>query len=337
MATLRKRRLPSHLARPSPPLTHFQKLVRRGPPVPSDASFNRLDYTRPVPLLSRQPFLEQFTSYELQHFTLHGHTMSHCRWVATPGADQLTHLDRLERARRDPFFRPYAELAIRQFKSRMPHEPVRVSVEGFQPPGANPAALGPGSPAAPPPPTAPSPIAGLICAAAAAGHVVPLPRQPGFPSPEPRISLVLPEPTPLELRGSPPLDPVDRIQPPEPSETENMAQVPSAGVPLDSLEPPDTPQAPEEHVNAIPPAHMPDTDEHGRDVRLLLLEMSDVFALSKFDVGGVDPDKWGYFRIDTGDHPPIFSAKRRLSHTENQQLKQTRARVCHGRHHRGRR
>ena len=138
MATLRKRRLPSHLARPSPPLTHFQKLVRRGPPVPSDASFNRLDYTRPVPLLSRQPFLEQFTSYELQHFTLHGHTMSHCRWVATPGADQLTHLDRLERARRDPFFRPYAELAIRQFKSRMPHEPVRVSVEGFSAPRSQP-------------------------------------------------------------------------------------------------------------------------------------------------------------------------------------------------------
>ena len=92
-ATLRKRRLPSHLTRPSPPLTHFQKLVRRGPSVPSDASFNRFDFTRPVPLLTEQPFLEQFTSYELQHFTLHGHVMRHCRWVATPTADQVVLLD----------------------------------------------------------------------------------------------------------------------------------------------------------------------------------------------------------------------------------------------------
>ena len=132
-ATLRKRRLPSHLARPSPPLTHFQKLVRRGPSVPSDASFNRFDYSHPVPLLSRQPFLEQFTSYELQHFALHGHVMRHCRWVATPTADQVVLLDRLERARRDPFFRPYAESAIRRFNSRLPHEPAEVVVEGFQP------------------------------------------------------------------------------------------------------------------------------------------------------------------------------------------------------------
>lgn len=97
------------------------------------------------------------------------------------------------------------------------------------------------------------------------------------------------------------------------------ACIPSDALPLDEPEQ-QTPQTIEEHVAGIPAAHLPPDPAKATTMRALLLELGAAFSLYKFDIGTVDPVKYGYFEIDTGEEAPYWEPQRRLSFQERKQL-----------------
>lgn len=79
-------------------------------------------------------------------------------------------------------------------------------------------------------------------------------------------------------------------------------------------------QTPEEHVNNIPDTHLPSDPAKAQEIRDILLESPTALSLYKFDIGYIDPEKYGYARIDTGDAVPYYEPPRRFSHLEKQAL-----------------
>ena len=117
-------------------------------------------------------------------------------------------------------------------------------------------------------------------------------------------------PTPAGA-SDPPLDPT--------SSQQVVPSIPSGALPLDAPEV-DSPQTVEQHILSIPPAHLPECSLQRAEMSALLLDCGPVFSLYKFDVGTVDPQRWGYFEIDTADAEPFWESPRRLSHLERVQL-----------------
>ena len=67
---------------------------------------------------------------------------------------------------------------------------------------------------------------------------------------------------------------------------------------------------------------MPTDPDKAHDIREMLLCNKGAFSLYKFDIGNVDPTKYGYFEIDTGDEEPHWEQQRRRSNTEREALHQ---------------
>ena len=100
--------------------------------------------------------------------------------------------------------------------------------------------------------------------------------------------------------------------------TVQAAQVPSDAIPLDARDAP--PQSAADFIAAIPAADLPADPAQAQEIRDLLAYLQRVISLHKFDVSTVDPEKHGYFRIDTRDAEPYWESQRRLSHHEQELL-----------------
>ena len=71
-----------------------------------------------------------------------------------------------------------------------------------------------------------------------------------------------------------------------------VPSIPSGALPLDAPEV-DHPQTVEQHILSIPPAHLPECSLQKAEMSALLLDCGSVVFLYKFDVGTVDPQRWG--------------------------------------------
>ncbi len=84
------------------------------------------------------------------------------------------------------------------------------------------------------------------------------------------------------------------------------AQVPSDAISLVAHDAP--PQSAAEFISAIPAANLPADPAHAQEIRDLLTDLNCVINLHMFDVSTADPEKHGYFRIDTGDAEPYWES-----------------------------
>ena len=96
------------------------------------------------------------------------------------------------------------------------------------------------------------------------------------------------------------------------------AKIPSDATPIDAID--DPPRTAEEIISSIPDEQLPKDPKKAQDVREILLRNRETFSLYKFDIGNIDPEKYGYFEIETGDSPPHWEQQRRRSHTEREAL-----------------
>ena len=93
--------------------------------------------------------------------------------------------------------------------------------------------------------------------------------------------------------------------------TVRAAQVPSDAIPLDAPDAP--PQSTTEFISAILASDLPADPAQAQEIRDLLTDLQRVINLHKFDFSTVDPEKHGYFRIDTGEPAPPFSPRARVA------------------------
>ena len=110
----------------------------------------------------------------------------------------------------------------------------------------------------------------------------------------------------------------DSYQPSDFQLTIMAARIPSDATPIDAID--DPPRTAEEIISSIPDEQLPKDPKKAQDVREILLRNRETFSLYKFDIGNIDPEKYGYFEIETGDSPPHWEQQRRRSHTEREAL-----------------